>query len=495
MKHWAWWLLPLAALAGGCVSSQDAESSAVRMLNAVPDSLQMALIVSGERRSSATDYGVGTGYQALGVGRFTVRIDEALPLDADPNTRTLYSGDHELGVNDELTLVVLGQEASDAVEVLAIPSRTRGVPIGKTRLQFVHAGFGLQAMDVYVGPVGSLPQASTPQAAGIAYGEFTAQSELTGGNAQLIVTPAGDPATVLLDSGPVQLPAEGTWLVAIIANQDADAAQHPVSLSVLTGTGSSLLHDKEAGALLRFVNASPGSYAIDSFANSPLVNGVERQDCDPATVEPETAVEQCAQPFRFVGPFHDIRPGAYQVKTQKAGDPAVSARSLAVSLAAGTASTAVTTGLIADGDATTSTGLQVLPAARRMHGAALLRVVNVSQAAVLAVQGEPSTDRLELYVGAPCELPDAGSSPVLGGLAFGGDTGYLARSPGDYQLSLARVDRASSGTTIEVLLSRRLTLAAGGIYTELIVDSPGGVLPPDYLSVDDDPALHACPAP
>ncbi|MBW7930432.1 MAG: DUF4397 domain-containing protein [Gammaproteobacteria bacterium] len=495
MKHWAWLVLPLAAWAGGCVSSQDAESSAVRMLNAVADSSNMALTVSGQRRSSATAYGAGTSYLALGVGRFTVRIDEALPLDADPDIRTLYSGEHALGVNDELTLVVLGQEASDAVEVLAIPSKTRGVSIGKTRMQFVHAGFGLQPVDIYVGAVGSLPQASTPLVAGMAYGEFTVQTELAGGNAQIIVTPAGDPATILLDSGRVQLPAEGTWLVAVIANPEADAARHPISLSVLTGTGSSLLRDKDASALLRFVNASPGTYAIDGFANSALLNGTERQDCDPATTEPETAVEQCAQPFRFIGPFHEVVPGTYQLKTQKAADAAVSARSVTASFAAGTASTVVTTGLIADEDEATTTGLQIALAARRMHSAALLRVVNVSQAAVMAVQGDPSTDRLELYITPPCELPDAESEPVLGNLAFGSDTSYLARVPGDYQLSLARVDRASSGTSVEVLLSRRLTLAAGGVYTEFVIDSLGATLPPDFLSVDDDPGFQGCPGP
>ena len=156
MKHWAWMVL-LAAAASGCVSSQDAQSSAVRMLNAVADSSLMTLVINGQTRASGYDYGVGTAYAVLGTGRAGLRIDEALPTGASAASRTLYASDQDLAVNAELTLVVLGQEASNAVEVVPIITTTRGVPIGKTRLQFVHAGFGLQPMDVYVVAPGTLP--------------------------------------------------------------------------------------------------------------------------------------------------------------------------------------------------------------------------------------------------------------------------------------------------------------------------------------------------
>jgi len=490
MKHWAWMVL-LAAAASGCVSSQDAQSSAVRMLNAVADSSLMTLVINGQTRASGYDYGVGTAYAVLGTGRAGLRIDEALPTGASAASRTLYASDQDLAVNAELTLVVLGQEASNAVEVVPIITTTRGVPIGKTRLQFVHAGFGLQPMDVYVVAPGTLPTASTPFAAALAYKAFTGQAEVTAGSAEIIVTAAGNPATVLFDSGAVYLPPEGTWLAAIIANPGADSVQHPIALSVLPGTGSSLILDKGASAQARFVNVSPGSYAIDGFINSPLVNATARQTCDPLTTEPGTVVEECAQPFGFVGPFHDVAPGTYQVKTQKAADAGVSAGSTALTMTASGAGTLVVTGLLADDATTMTTGLQVLSGTRRM-AAAQLRLVNVSQGAVATVTGDPATDRLELYITAGC-TPLAGRSPDFYNLAFGSDTGYRAYQPGDYQVTLARSDTATPGVAPVVLLSKRMTLAAGGIYTEFITDSVGAILPAAFLNADDNPGLQDCP--
>lgn len=495
MKHWAWLVLPLvAAWTGGCVSSQDAKSSAVRLLNAIPDSSRMALVVSGQGRSSAADYGDGTRYLAIGVGRFSIRVDEALAADADPGIRTLYEAEHQLDVNDELTFVMLGQEASDIVEVLPVRSRTRGVTIGKTRMQFVHAGFGMQPVDIYVGEPDFLPQATAPLAAAMAYGEHTTQVEVAGGNGQIVVTPAGDPTVRLFESGPMQLPAEGTWLVAVIANMDADAMEHPVNLSVLTGSGSQLLRDRAAGARLRFVNASPGSYAIDSFVNGRRSDMTTRQACVDPDPDAPVVLEECGQPYRFVGSFHELPAGTYEIKTQKAGDAEVAARSATLSLAAGVGRTLVTTGFIDDEDETTTTGLHSLDGSRRMAVAAQLRVLNLSLSAMAALEDEPAEGFLELHLGPACE-PIGEEPPLQSRLGFGADTQYVALEAGDYQLTLARADSTDSGTTREALLSRRLTLAAGGIYTELITDAVGAEAPAELLSLDDDPMAQSCPAP
>jgi hypothetical protein len=493
MKQWAWLVL-LAMGAGGCVSNQDATSSAVRILNAVPDGPRMSLIINGGTVASNYDYGSGTPYAVQGVGQTGVRIDEVLPSNADPTYRTIFDRVLGLNVNDELTLVVLGQAAGQQEEIVSIGTMTRGVPTGQTRIQFMNAGNGQAPVDVYLVPPGTLPSASTPIAAGLAYKAFTAQTEVTGGNSEIIVTAAGDPATVLLDTGTLSLPLEGTWLVVVIDNTSIDAATRPINLSILTGTGSAVIVDQNAKAQARFVNVSPGTYDIDSFVNLTTVDGTARQDCDPLTTEAGTLVEQCAQPFKFIGPFNAIVPGVYGIKTQKAADAAVTARTVSGALAGAGVTTFITDGYIADTDTATGTGLQVIPGARSVATAAQLRLANFSQGAVNSLNGDPTTDRLEFYIVDPCvDLAD--QTPDYYNVGFGSDTGYLALEPGDYTVALTRTDPADASAAPVVLVSKRMTLAGGGVYTELVVDSVGAVLPASFLSIDDDPGLQDCPAP
>jgi hypothetical protein len=368
------------------------------------------------------------------------------------------------------------------------------VPTGQTRIQFMNAGNGQAPVDIYLVPPGTLPGASTPFVAGLAYKAFTAQAEVTGGNSEIIVTAAGDPSTVLLDTGTLSLPLQGTWLVVVIDNPNLDAGTRPINLSVLTGTGSAVILDKNAQAQARFVNVSPGTYDIDSFVNATSVDDTARQDCDPLTTEADTPVEQCAQPFRFIGPFHAVTPGVYDIKTQKSADAAVSARTVSGALTAGGITTFITDGYIPDTATATGTGLQTIPAARRVATAAQLRLANFSQGAVDSLSGDPTTDRLEFYITDPC-VPLDDETPDYFNVGFGSDTGYLALEPGDYTITLARTDPSNTAAVPVVLLSKRMTLAGGGIYTELVVDSVGAVLPASFLSIDDDPGLQDCPAP
>jgi hypothetical protein len=126
--------------------------------------------------------------------------------------------------------------------------------------------------------------------------------------------------------------------------------------------------------------------------------------------------------------------------------------------------------------------------------AAQLRLVDASIAADAAVAGDPTTDRLEIYITEACASLD-GEDPDFFSLVQGSDTGLRQYVAGDYQLTFARTDTAQAAPVPEVLLSKRVSLAGGGIYTLVIADSTGGVQPLKFLSLDDDAALADCPAP
>ena len=490
-------LLVLLALgAGGCVSGDSASSGAVRMLHATPDAPRMSLYVNDDLKAANLDYRSGSAWLAFASGGYDIRIVERLPYDpdADPDERTIFDERLAFDVNDEVTLVVVGSAAGQAEEVLQIPTRTHGVPTAKTRVQVVHAAAGVPGVDVYVIAPDALVSASTPFASGLAYKSWTPQSELAGGNARVVVTAAGNPAEVLLDSQQLYLTLEGTLLIAVVTNPGLDAAAHPLQLTVLTGTGAAVVLDSGTSGNLRLVNASPGAYTLDAFVNATSVDDSARQACDPPTPGGTTLVTRCALAYQAIGPFDALTPANYEIKLQKSDAAAVTARSFAVGLTAGFEQTALATGLVSDTATTTEVTLQSYANARRVATAGQLRILDVSLAGDAVVAGDPTTDRLELYITAACAAL-ADEDPDFTGVRKGADTGPLFYEAGNYQVTLAKGDTATPDAAPTVLLTKRVTLATSGLYTLAIVDSVGGVQPLQFLSLDDDPALADCPAP
>jgi hypothetical protein len=289
------------------------------------------------------------------------------------------------------------------------------------------------------------------------------------------------------------LPLEGTLLFALVDNTRRDSAERPYDLVVLSGSGSTPVLDAGTPSQVRFVNASPGSYALDAFVNATSVDNTARQTCDPPTPD-GTLLKKCALAFGAVGAFDALTPGTYDVKVQKTADDAVAATAFVQLLVAGRELTALVGGLVQDTATSTTVTLQTLQGSRPVATAAQLRIVDASLAGDAALAGDPTTDRLEFYISAACAGLE-GESPDFANLVKGSDTGYGSYLAGDYQLTLTRTDTAASGTAPEVLLTKRVTLSAGKVYTLVLADSVGGVPPITLLSLDDDPGFADCPAP
>jgi hypothetical protein len=477
-------LLLASALAAGCVDSQSATNGAVRFVHAVPDAPRMSLYVNDRLRASGFDYANGSSYVALPARTYDVRIEALLPAAAEEDSTTVFDEPIPLGVNDEVTLVVVGQ--SGAEEVVQVPSRTRGVPTGKTRLRFFNAAPGVPAVDVYVTEPDAPLAAAAPVASGLAYKAFTPQQDILGGVVQVRVTAPGDPGQVIYDSGEVFFSLESTLLVVVVPSVGLDALERPLALVFMTGTGSGTVPDDGAQASVRVANASPGAYTLDAFVNETSVDS-ERQECDPLTEEEDTLLEFCAFPYEYIGSFEAIAPGTYDVKVQVTGDPDVDAKVFNGVLAAASEATLVFTGLVSDTATATEVGLLTVLGTRRVATAAQLRIVMLSLAAEDAIEGDPTTDRIEIYITEPgADLAE--EDPDVTNLRFGSDTGYTSQLPEDYQLTVAKFDTATPDVPPVVLLTQPLALAAGGVYTLLVTDSPGGVAPLRLLALDDDPA-------
>ncbi len=514
-------LLAAAALAGGCVSGDDPQNGAIRILHAVSDGPRITFTFNN--KVGVLDYRVSSAYLAVAAGQYPVKIEEQLPPGEDSDTWPVDEFEQILGVNDEVTLVVVGGAEAHTEKVLHIETTTRGVPTGKTRMQVVHAGHGGQPVDVYLLAPDALVGASTPFTSNLAYEAWTAQSEITGGNARVVVTAAGDPATILLESATVFLAPEGTMLIAVVNNTGLDSVERPFMLVMLTGSGSVVVPDKDSPAFLRIVNASPGSYTLDTFVNDISLNDTERQACGPATPDAGTFVVHCPIAYETVGPFdaldltyvdpdtEKLRARSYEIKVQRSNadetDPSLpTAKTFPANLAATATVTALITGLIADTATTTEVTLQSVLAARRIATAAQLRIVNASVAGDQSVADSAEADRLDLTITTVGEDdcvpqdPLARPADVLSGFRKGADTANYQFDPSflggkALNITLTRVDSASPPAAPVVLLNKRIAPVKNSIYTLVITDSVPGEQPLTMLSLDNDPALADCPAP
>lgn len=480
-----WLVLVPIVFTFGCVSGGGSSNGAIRLLNAVADAPRMNLLLNGQARVSNLDYGAGSAWAAEAAAQYSVRIDKVLVSGAAP-APPVYNQNVTLGVNDEVTLMVVGEAAAGTEEVLEIRGLTQGVSIGRTRLRFVHAGTGVPALDVYVIAPDALPTASTPLISGLSYKDASPQQEVTGGTARIVLTEVGNPTAVRFDSGSIVLATESSLLIAVLPNPGAVAGDRSLMLTMLSGIGSTMVPDQDARAEVRAVNAAPdNSYSLDVFVNATSVGGSTRQDCDPGTAEADTLLELCALPFEAITSYGAIAPGSYGIKVQKTADDAVAAQTISASFTGSLHLSLVLTGLTEGAATTTTQGLMILNTTRRIAGIAQLRIASASLAADAAVAGDPTTDRLEVFIAAPgTDL--TGRTADFVNLRLGLDTGYLSFLPGSYELTLAKVDTAAaSGTAPEVLFTHPLTLDTAGIYTLVITDSTGGVQPLQALSLDD----------
>lgn len=479
-------LVAWSVFAAACVSGSDPSNGAVRMLHAVADGPRMNLLIDEELRLAGIEFSGGSAFVTSSAGERRVRIEEVLPASGAATTDTIFDQTLSLAVNDELTLIVAGMAASGSEEVIEVRNRTRGVPFGKARVQVVHAAAGGPAVDVYITALDTVLSAVAPVAPALGYKAATEQVEMSGGGARVALTAVNDPTTVLYDSGPIFLNLESSLLLALVPDTAVAGSTSPFSLVVMSGTASVAVPDRNTGSQVRVVNAAPVAYGLDVIVNQTSVPGGVRQECDPGTTESGTVLEFCATSFTSIGSFAAIAAGSYNVNIQRTGADAVAAQTLGGSFRAGVPESLVLTGITDEAATQTRQGMLTLGGTRRNAVAAQLRVVSASLAADAAIAGDPATDRLELYITAPgADL--AAENPDFVNFQIGGDTNYLSLAAGGYQLALARRDTAVSGAVPEVLYTRELTLTGGGLYTLVIADSLGGVLPLQALSLDDNP--------
>jgi Domain of unknown function (DUF4397) len=525
----------MAAGLAGCVSGQNATNGAFRFINAVADSARMSLTVDEEVRAAGFDYTNGSSFIALRAGSYEIGLQETLPrIDTDDDgdvdsddEENLYTvplaglANIDLDANVELTYIVAGSHGAE--QVLAIEASTERVPTGQARVQVAHAAAGVAAVDVYIAAqdvedvTGLVPFES-----GIGYLEAGDGRLRQAGAARLLITAAGDDE-VLFDSGNIALELEGALLFAVVPNTGLDAGEFPVIVVLATGRGSVPLIDIRALGNYRFVNASSGAYTIDTFVTRLIPDPEADEGETPAAVCPATTVRQacpvtgneaflasyCALPYESIQTgFVAIEPNYtvdwpvlgslplanYCLKVQISDPSTLTVKNLQGSFIRGSQSTLVLNERPPTDATTSDVELDTFTTTRPIAPFGQLRLVTYSEGLDAAISGDPTTDRIDIFLTAePGDPLDDDARFLFPSRRFGSDTGYVSILPGDYRLSIAKVDPEDEDDVPVVLYAADVTIAGGGVYTLIFGDSVAGILPVRVLSLEDDAGLTPVP--
>ena len=269
-----------------------------------------------------------------------------------------------------------------------------------------------------------------PPVGTFAFGETIGPAEVPAGDYQIRVTPAGDPATVVYDSGTVTLVAGDDFVVTAVPNAAATAASSPISLVLLTGAGSAELLDVNTPVGLRVGHLSPDTPEVDV-----VVNG----DVFLADV-----------PYPAVTGFFELPAATYNVAIQAAGNPGV-----------------VPIGPV---DLTLEAGTFYSVLAINYFNAIEAWILTddprpiATDAKVRILHASPTAQDVDIYLTAPgAGIEDV--DPTLAGVPFQANTGYLTLPEGDYDVTVTL-----PGTKDIAIGPATISIANGGVYTAIARD-------------------------
>jgi len=426
----------------------------LQVLHASPDAPPVNIFFNGEEALSGVDYKVGSGRLSFDEGTYPVQVDAIVPGDTVtviPETDIDFAGD------TIYSIIAVGNVADETLAPLVLEQPGEPVGAGNARAFVVHAASDPVAasVDVFVtAPDADLTAEAPLNTEPLAFTETIGPAEVPAGDYQIRITPAGDPATVVYDSGTVALADGADLLIAAVNNtgltgesidlNGEPAVVSPVSLVVLDGTESAEIRDINTPAELRVVHASPDAPNVDVVVNDAL------------TILSDV-------PFPAVGPVQAVDPADYNVKVQATGNPSAVVIDADVTLDAG-----VVYDVLAINTLAAIEPLVLTDDYRRIATEAKLRVIHAS----------PTAAEVDIYLTDSEDISAA--TPVLTDVPFAENTGFLGLAGGSYFVTVT-----PAGDTTPAIGPVPVTLEAGNLYTIIARDAVGGGTPLDVIVFGD----------
>jgi hypothetical protein len=421
-------LVGAALLLTGCDEGRVAPGKVtVRVANAVPSYTALDYQREQPRQVQPSTLGYkNTVNQSYDADTYDFFVYERLPQGSTLERRS-WTFSRTLTSDLEYTFVLTDVGEG---EVQPIIVEYPAAPPTDVRIIGLHAAPGLPAMDLYLERPGVGIAGATRRGTFSLY-EQIPPTTIAGGEYELWLTEANNPANVLLATAPFSLTAATTSTIVVVPEPGAVGAQLSVIFVQPEPIG---LYDRNVTGTLRVINGAtdmaPRDFAINSQFSPPLFSAIPF--AEPTTDETVSTASQTI----------NVTPVGNQgvLELNSTFQPGAALRSTL--LFSGPAGTLVHT-------ATADDGRRIQNEARLLMGSAATQFTAVDF--VLTLPGVDPT-----MVSAVDRLAAPGLS-----------IGYTAIPPGDYDFYLR------DGVTGAMLSgATRITMAGGGIYGVLATNGP-----------------------
>jgi hypothetical protein len=448
------------SLISACSSSSNSGSTASPTNPIEPASVAKVQVVHASSNAPAVNITAGGaivfGNLDYKEPRAPITLDEGttadLTVDAilpDGTTATVLDLPGQTFEGDTIYTVFavgnVGDAGATALQTVAVTRSAFFVPSDTIRATVIHAAAGAPDVDIYVssGPTDDI-DTLTPinDTTPVAFTDSLGPLDLTEGDYRIRVTPAGQKAPIVFDSGSLTLTGGIDPIIAAVDNTNA-GSESPISVLLIDRIGLTEVQDQTTGADLRVTHAVPDvgepvDVLVDDAVTVPDFDFTD--SAGPLTLDAGSYVFQVALNGQVV-----INPPT--VDGDGAEVPPAS-----TTLTAGGYFDAIAVGSV------TLDNLGLLAEAddrRRVATAGKLRVIH----------GSPNTDLVDLYI------VDSTITDITAEDAFATDipylfnSGYLEVAPGTYNIYIT-----PAGTKDKAISAEGIGLDAGGIYTAIARD-------------------------
>ena len=280
-------LLPLLiVLSTGCSNSRDDEvtgEGSIRALHAIPNIGTVNFLIE-ETILGSMAFQDATAISDYDDLEYEFSFEITLPDDDVDEPTVLVTRTLSVRSDQEYTFVLSGslenpqlflweQFGRDWLEEIE-DAEDNDTEVTVMEVAFGHISNVLGEVDIYLEAPGTSPLAATPKAT-LSYTEFNSAVELRADDYQLVVTPAGDPNTLLFASDPFAISAATSTLVTLIDDGGFTTADFSVRL---IGSGTELT-DINTTAVVSATHLARGTDALDVYDSSdfsmPLFDNLE----------------------------------------------------------------------------------------------------------------------------------------------------------------------------------------------------------------------------